>query len=109
MQCITIGRVLSIGQRKSQLFRSTSVSFSEEEGKELFGTPLYNPDDEHTKPHKYPRRGAFKCNHKNEHGKCPFQVNFSWFSKDKHYKIVPPTNLTHNHEPNHNPKTEGLV
>ena len=85
------------------MFRSTSVSFSEEEGKELFGTPLYNPDDEHTKPHKYPRRGAFKCK------QGPFQVNFSWFSKDKHYKIVPPTNLTHNHETNPNPKTDGLV
>ena len=43
----------SIGQTKLQLFRSTSVSFSEVEGKELFGTPLYNPDDGHTKPHKF--------------------------------------------------------
>ena len=88
----------NIGQKKSQLFRKTSVSFSEEEGKELFGTSLYNPDDGHTKPHRYPRRGAFMCNHNLKHDKCPFQVSFSWYSQFKHYKIVPSTKLTHNHE-----------
>ena len=38
------------------------------------------------------------CNHNLKHDKCPFIVNFSWYSKFKHYKIVSSTNLTHNHE-----------
>ncbi len=63
------------GMEPSDLGRKSKDTFSAKESVELFGSKTFNVGN---KTYKFPKRGHFKCNRKNDHGEaCPFYIPFT--------------------------------
>jgi hypothetical protein len=78
--------------RVSDILFKSSETFNEVDSFETFGDKVFVEDHGLGKSHMMPKRGFFYCNQTD----CPYQVNFSWYKKNLHYKCVQ-CHLEHNH------------
>lgn len=96
----------STGMNKSHLYRHSAKTFTPADAMDAFGVPMYDPCEPGVKPHNFPRRFSYRCNHKKANGEpCPFYLPFSWLKEHGEYKYTIASGmhdhtklcLTHNH------------